>query len=139
MKSADMFPSKYLKAEEFDGDALVVIEKVVVEKLKDPKTREENDKPVAYFKDVDKGLVVNKTNWAQIAQQHGDESNDWKGKEITLTVMEVESFGEIVQAIRVKPKAQSKKGPGIGRAVGAATSESEAAERAVDEEAGKKF
>lgn len=134
MKSTDMFPSKYLKAEDFDGDAVVVIEKVVKEKFTDPQTKQDSEKAVAYFKDVDKGLILNKTNWNLIAKQHGDESDEWIGKEIWLTVLDVEAFGDVVQAIRVKQKSKPKTGTGIGKK--APISEAEAAEASADEEAG---
>lgn len=101
MKGNDVFPSKYLKAEDLDGDLTVTISGVRLETMKDKKGDDEQ-KPVASFKEVKKGLVLNKTNWAAIAKQHGDESDDWAGKQITLTVLEVDSFGDVVQAIRVK-------------------------------------
>ncbi len=101
MRSNDVYPSKYLKAEELDADLTVTIDRVEVEELESNDGKKQN-KPVAYFKEVDKGLIINKTNWAGIAKQHGDESDDWVGKQITLTVMDVEAFGDIVSAIRVK-------------------------------------
>jgi hypothetical protein len=102
MKSGEVYPSKYLKAEELDDELTVTITKVVMEEL-ESKDRGKHDKPVAYFKEVEKGLVINKTNWSIIARIHGDESDDWIGKQITLFVMDVEAFGEMVNAIRVKP------------------------------------
>ncbi len=109
MKSESVFPSKYLKAEELDDELTVTIKKVVMEEMESKDGRSQ-DKPVAYFKEINKGLVVNKTNWSIIAKQHGDESDDWVGKQITLFVMDVEAFGEMVNAIRVRPATKPRKG-----------------------------
>jgi hypothetical protein len=100
MRSADVYPSKYLKAEELEGDLTVTIKEVVMEEL-ESKDKGKQNKPVVYFKEMDKGLVVNKTNWSMIAKQHGDESDDWTGKQIVLHAMDVEAFGEMVLSIRV--------------------------------------
>jgi len=109
VKSSEVFPSKYLKAEDLEGDITVTIENVALEGLKDQAGREV-DKPVAFFEEYEKGLILNKTNWAMIAKQFGDESDDWKGKKITLTVIDVDAFGEVVSAIRVKlPKGKGPK------------------------------
>jgi hypothetical protein len=110
MRSGEVFPSKFLKAEDLDGDVIVIIESVKMEKFTDPQTKRESEKPVMFLRDVDKPVVLNKTNWAMIAKQHGDESDEWTGKEITLTVMSVESFGDVVDAIRVKPATRPKIG-----------------------------
>jgi hypothetical protein len=101
MRSADVYPSKYLKAEEIDGDLTVTIKSVALEQLEN-KEGKKQDKPIVYFREVDKGMVVNKTNWTLIAEQHGDESDDWIGQQITLHAMDVEAFGEMVLSIRVK-------------------------------------
>lgn len=134
MKSAEVFPSKYLKAEDLDGDALVVIEKVVMETLTDPQTKKDSEKPVMYLKDVDKGIILNKTNWALIAKQHGDDSDNWVGKKITLTVTDVEAFGDVVSAIRIKPVSKPRVGgKPVSKGLAPAASEQEAADKAADE------
>lgn len=102
MKSSDVFPSKYLKSEELDGDLSLTIREVIMETLASREKGEES-KPVCYFDEIEKGLILNKTNWSLIAKQHGDESNDWAGKAVTLTVIDVDAFGDVVSAIRIKP------------------------------------
>ena len=99
----DYFPSKYLKAEDLDADLPVTIKGVFTEKLQ---TGEE--KPVVYFNETEKGLIVNKTNFSAIAKLTGKPNSDnWNGEKITLTVMDVEFKGDIVSAIRVKAGAVS--------------------------------
>jgi len=138
MRSGDVFPSKYLKAEELDEDVQVTISKVVLEEL-EQKDGKKQEKPVCYFEEGPKGLILNKTNWALIAKQHGDESDDWTGKKITLTTVDVDAFGDVVSAIRVKPpKKQSR--PANGKKPDLATAFWSAVKKAgFDLDAGKRI
>jgi hypothetical protein len=56
-------------------------------------------KPVVHFRDQTKGLVLNATNFGAIANQHGDETDDWRGKAVTLYPTRV---GKRVDAIRIR-------------------------------------
>jgi len=99
----DFFPSKFLKAEELDADLTVTIKIVSTEILTGKSGKPDETKPVAYFNEVNKGLILNKTNFAAISKITGEEDSDnWTGKKITLTVIDVDAFGDIVKAIRVK-------------------------------------
>lgn len=117
MKLSTIFPSKYLKGEDVDGETLVVIKELVFDKMKDEDGRDE-EKPVLLFKGVEKGLVLNKTNAQRIAEQHGDETDLWPGKRITLTTESVTAFGKTQWAIRVKPERPAT-GKGIKPVVAA--------------------
>jgi hypothetical protein len=105
MKTNDVFPSKYLKAEDnlFDGgDVAATIKEVVLESLKSRERGEEN-KPVMYFKELPKGLIVNKTNWGICAKLFGsDDSDDWLNERVLMTTVDVDAFGDVVKAIRIK-------------------------------------
>jgi len=101
MKSNDVFPSKYLKAADLDEDVELTIRSVVLEELKG-EHGEAEQKPICYFQEGEKGLLLNKTNWNTLAQLFGDESDDWPGKTITLTVMDVQFKDKMVPALRVK-------------------------------------
>ena len=106
MKTEEVFPSRFLKAEQLDHDVAVTIKTVVMEDVYDDKAKEEVRKPVCYFNNMAKGVLLNKTNWAALVEAYGDESDQWTGKPVTLTTIEVKAFGDIVQAIRLKlPKA----------------------------------
>jgi hypothetical protein len=99
----DFFPSRFLKAEELDADLQVTVRLVATEVLTGKSGKPDETKPVAYFDETEKGLILNKTNFAAIAKITGEEDSDnWKGKKITLTVIDVDAFGDIVKAIRVK-------------------------------------
>ena len=94
----DFFPSKYLKAEDLEADLMVTIKTVVTETLGSGEA-----KPVAYFTELEKGLIVNKTNWSMIEKITGEKDSDnWKSHKVCLTVMDVEFKGDIVSAIRIK-------------------------------------
>jgi hypothetical protein len=99
--------NKYLKAEELDEDMVVTIRGVKVETLGQGKDAEE--KPVVYFKELPKGLALNKTNATTIKTLYGPETDDWKGQKITLFATEVDFQGRQVMAIRVRSRAPSSK------------------------------
>jgi len=108
MKTNDIFPSKYLKAADLpeEGSQTFTIEKVTVEEIGKDKER----KPVVHFDETDKAMVCNKTNWNTIVRVAGsDDSDDWRGKKISLGRAEVEAFGEMVEAIRVRTKTVNTK------------------------------
>lgn len=99
----DFFPSKYLKAEDMESDLTVTVKSLKKELLKGKPGKDDELKPVVYFEELEKGLIINKTNWAAIEKVTGEANSDnWSGKKITLTVVEVDAFGDVVKAIRVK-------------------------------------
>lgn len=111
MKMKELYPSKYLKADDVDevgGEARALIKSVRLEELQDTEGGKE-DKPVLHFANLPKGMVLNKTNADRIAAVYGDESDDWRGKEIILYTEPVTAFGKTANAIRVKvPKPAQK-------------------------------
>lgn len=116
----DLFPSRWLKHEDLpdDEDLVMTIKGVTSEEVGQGDDRE--TKAVIWFRETDKGLVLNKTNATAIAQAHGDDTDDWTGKKIALFVSEVEFRGKMTLAIRVrlrKPKAAAAKEP-VGAAAG---------------------
>jgi hypothetical protein len=110
MKTNDAFPSKYLKSEEAlfdDGEVIATIKDVVKETMRGGQNsgNKEQDKPVMYFRELPKGLVVNKTNWGICEKMFGsDESDDWIGQKVSLTVIETVAYGEAVKSIRISER-----------------------------------
>ncbi len=104
------FPSKYLKADaDVDEDGIVVTIKLVKVENVGQGARAEQ-KPVVYFDEVDKGLVLNKTNATFIVSIAGDDDTDgWKGTKIRLIATDVEYAGDLVRGIRVRRVAAAKK------------------------------
>lgn len=102
----NVFPSNYLKASDLgESQPVVTIDRMEIEAI----GRNKEMKPVLYFQGKQKGLVLNKTNAAKIAQLTGSkDTDDWIGCQIRLYATEVEFGGEAVEAIRVKAAAVVK-------------------------------
>ncbi len=101
MNLDQMYPSKWLKAGDLQGQTIpVIISRVMMEDVGD-----EAGKPVAYFQGKEKGLVLNKTNAMSIGLVHGQETDGWVGKTIELFPAVVMFQGQNVPCIRVRPVA----------------------------------
>ncbi len=113
MNIEQAFPSKYLKADTDipeSGDLIVTIDSVASETM--GQGEKASTKPIVYFREVDKGLVLNKTNATTIAKLHGPETDNWPGKMVALFATEVDFQGKQTLAIRVRLKAPKLAGNG---------------------------
>jgi hypothetical protein len=63
------------------------------------------------FQELDKGLVLNKTNADTIGDLYGRNTDHWTGKQILLFTAPVDYQGKKVQAIRVRGPAQQQPMP----------------------------
>ena len=97
MNIKDLFASNYLKTSDLKGRRIVLaIDKVSVEDIGKEK------KPILYFADHEKGMVLNKTNAATIEEIVGtSETRKWHGKKIILYPTKVDFQGKRVDAMRV--------------------------------------
>jgi len=99
-----MFPTDYVTAADLKGqDKTVTIATVVQDEL----TMQGGVKEQAWvvsFVEAQKKLVLNKTNAKLIAAHHGDESDDWIGKQITLYPTTCKFGRDTVECIRVRGK-----------------------------------
>jgi hypothetical protein len=108
MRVSEAFPSEFLKAADLrDRNIIVVIDHVEMKDIGG------DHKPILFFQGKDRGLVLNKTNANNIAAAHGDDTDDWTGKEIVLFPAMTDYQGKTVPCIRVRaarasdrPKAQ---------------------------------
>lgn len=101
------FPSKYLKASDIgDGDMPLTIKEVVIENIGQGEDIE--SKPILYFAETEKGLVLNKTNSNTIKGLYSAETDNWAGKMIALFATEVDFAGKQTLALRVRMKAPAK-------------------------------
>lgn len=108
-KISEMQPSKYLKASDADeGDLILTMRDVKEETL--GRGPDAQNKWILYFEEVEKGLVLNKTNMNTIAKLYGDDTDGWEGKKITLFATEVQFQAEMVEALRVRSKPPKGKG-----------------------------
>jgi hypothetical protein len=116
---SDAFPSKYLKADvdvkdADDGGTTLTISGCDIELIGQGEDSEH--KPVVYFQETDKGLVLNKTNAATLtALFRSDDSDAWMGQRIKLIATSVDFAGKMVRAIRVNPKLPAGPPPRTGR------------------------
>ena len=97
MKLDDVFPSTYLKSSDLQSEDVVFTIRSVERKEFD-----DEPKPICWFEETSKGLVLNRTNFKSIAKLHGDDSEDWHGQRITLFGTEVTFRGTPTTAIRVR-------------------------------------
>lgn len=90
----------FLKAETVKEKKLVGKKLTIagVEKI----TLQEKDKLVLSFKDIEDKLVLNSTNANILSEAFGDESDDWTGKTIELTLVKVRFQGSLVPSVQVK-------------------------------------
>ena len=95
----ELFPSPYLKHDDIgDGDKILTISQFDFEPI-----GEDNEmKGCLYFNEVDKKLVLNKTNASTITDIYGKKLDGWTGKRIALYKTEVPFAGKMVKAIRVR-------------------------------------
>jgi hypothetical protein len=96
------FPSKYLKASDFTDPATYTIKVVYTEKV----GRDDDLKPVCYFGESDKGLILNRTNANILAGLHGAETGEWKGEAIELYSTQVQFGADMVDSIRLRKPSE---------------------------------
>ncbi len=115
MNVNDAFPSRYLKAADLgDAQPVLTIRDVKMEDV--GKGAQKDRKPVVYFLDKEKGLVLNKTNASMIQKIVGSPDTDnWVGEKIKLKAVEVEFQGDVVNAIRVAPPKNGHIAPPAAR------------------------
>ncbi len=101
MNVNDMFPSKYLKADDIQADTPVVISHLVYEMVA------EESKPVLYFQGCVKGMILNKTNTTSIAQAHNmPETDRWSGLQMLLVREFTDWPAPNTPCLRLRPSLQ---------------------------------
>ena len=98
-----LYNSDYIGSYDLDGkDTVLTIEGVEKSAVFNPSTQAEEEKAVVTFKEAKKAWIMNRTNGDAIASLHGEDTDNWIGKQITLTTAKVKAFGKVTDAIRVK-------------------------------------
>lgn len=100
----DAFPSKWLKADDIDGDTPVTIQDVQMQNIGD-----DERKPVIWFREFDKGMVLNKTNATNVSSLYGPDSDAWIGRPMTLATAMVDFQGKSTRALRLYPPPRQSK------------------------------
>jgi hypothetical protein len=98
----ELFPSNYLRAVDIQGEQIFTIKNIAVENLKNRETQKDEPKAILYFEEAEKGIVLNKTNKNTLESMYGNVIADLIGKRIILHTPDVEGFGKVAPAIRIK-------------------------------------
>jgi hypothetical protein len=108
--------SRFFKAVDLEKEKKLRISKVTVEVLGmgDDKER----KPVVWFTNDERGLVLNKTNLRALQGKFGDNMEAWAGKIITVFPTMTDLRGKLTAALRVRiPPPKQATTAGNGQAV----------------------
>ena len=107
MKREEVFPSKYLKCSDVNGQSCTVeIDRAIFETLKGTDGKE-SQKMVVYFKNAKKALPLNATNYDSISAIVGDDdSESWPGHKIELFPDKTRMGGKPVDCVRIRAPAQ---------------------------------
>lgn len=94
---------KYIAGDMLVGRPITLtIDRVEIEEIITPTTGEVTEKPILFFKESRRPLILNKTNAAALAKVFGRETNDWTGKAVELFAETVKAFGKVHNAARVR-------------------------------------
>jgi hypothetical protein len=94
-----LFP--YLEGQMLKDAGMITMTMTDVAMVDMANQRQSAQKPVVYFQERKKGLILNKTNAKVIAGLYGPETNDWRGKRVSLYAERGEWFGKAGWAVRV--------------------------------------
>jgi hypothetical protein len=100
-RMSEMFPSKWLSAGDLgESDHNVTITDCTLEKV-----GQDEQKWVLWFREMEKGMVLNVTRSRIIGQLlMSDDTDDWIGKQVTIYPGETNFQGEMVATIGVRKK-----------------------------------
>ena len=104
----NLFPDeKYVGAWDLEGkaEAVVTIERIAIEELRDNQKNTTIKKPVLYFEGTPKGMVLNKTNARTVAELYSNNTDNWIGKKIAVFATTCQAFGKTTECIRIKNQA----------------------------------
>jgi hypothetical protein len=103
------FPSNFLAATDIKENQIVTIQGIKDEKV----GREQEEKPVIYFDEYKKGVILNRTNAEAVAKAYGDGDpyKDWPGKKLKLFTEMTRNpqTRELAPAIRMVGAPKGKK------------------------------
>ncbi len=98
-----VYPGNYLTKDDCNGDLTLCIERLKFDEVKTPDGKASRER-LCYFKDSEKPLILNKTNWRRVAAMYGKNDDNWAGHWVTLFNDKTIVFaGEVTGGIRVRP------------------------------------
>jgi hypothetical protein len=101
MDASQFFQSKgvYLNASHLNGRPIAA---TVLNVKQEEVGRDRERKLVIYFAEIDRGLVLNKTNFEILAPAYGPETEGWHGQKVTLYPDKTPFDGKEVDCIRLR-------------------------------------
>jgi hypothetical protein len=105
--------SRFFKAVDLDKEKKLRISKVTAEVLGQGDDKER--KPIVWFTNDERGLVLNKTNLRTLKEAFGDNMEAWAGKIIVVFPTMTDIRGKMTPALRVRlppPKQATMAGNG---------------------------
>lgn len=107
----DMIQSKFLRKEDFDEDQVLTIKDCKLEQVGKDDAPEE--RWVLYFRERDKGMVLNITTIRVLEATYGGDTDQWVGNKVMVYVDPNVSFGgKVVGGLRLRtPKKIAVKAP----------------------------
>lgn len=101
MDASKFFPSKWLKAEDV-GERKIALSIERAESQVFGQGEESEKKLILFFEGIEKGLVLNRTNFEKLAEAYGTETDLWIGKKIELYTALVSYKKKEVPALRLR-------------------------------------
>jgi hypothetical protein len=107
----DMIQSKFLRKEDFDEDQVCTIKDCKLEQVGKDDSPEE--RWVLYFREREKGMVLNITTIRVLESTYGGDTDHWVGNKVMVYVDPNVSFGgKVVGGLRLRtPKKVAVKAP----------------------------
>ena len=107
-KVSEMIVSKFLRKEDFDEDMVATVRGV---KLEDVGNQGEQ-RWVLYFREMQKGMVLNVTTIRVLEGAYGDDSDGWIGKRVMIYVDPNVSFqGRVIGGLRLRAPKKTAAAP----------------------------
>src|SRR5215475_6132440 len=98
MKRADVFKRNFFATADLNGKKKkVTISGVVLETV----GQDKEEKPVLYAAELDKGVILNNTNWSTLELELGEDSDDWTGATVELRSEMTSFHGKRVPGLRI--------------------------------------
>lgn len=105
-KNYKSFNSSYIGGWTFeDGDKTYTIKDVQPMLVRNEKNQSGEEKMCVIFEEIDKPMVLNSTNNDTITKVIGSGLfDDWVGQRITIGTERIRAFGDVWDAVRVRPE-----------------------------------
>ena len=99
MDYKEIYRSKFMKADDLNGrSATYTVNGCTAEDVGD------DTKLVLAFSEIDRPLVLNRTNVTTMAELFGPETDSWGGKKVKLLPATTQYQGKLVKCTRISPE-----------------------------------